>query len=452
MKLFSFISGCLKIAGFNLSCLGGFALRPWLRQKYGPALLLALMAVPQLGHGMNLQEMQQLALDNREIVKKYIINLQKSAEDITKARSGYYPSVDISYQLNSLDEPSATEHDQNSIISGAISLNLFSGFRDKYNLESTQLLGAVEAYRLDGIRQDIQLGVALSYLEVYERKARLKVAQDAYNTLQKVYLDSKGRLEVGLIGENELLKFKVDFDNATIKEKKAQANLTKSIHILSREIGVAVTLADLDFGEFLKAPEPGDLEDSEVKMLECRSEIKALQGLINAAASQVKTQYSAYYPQVNLVGSYSNYDDSYFNGSGDVNEDEFRAQMVLSMNLFNGFSREAGLNKAKLEVSGLEYDMGELVDTLKASLTNLFIDYKVSFENIDVAKENIVHAKENLRITQLKYDEGLERESDLLDAITSLSRAQSNYVAVVKTAFLDHFHIVRMVEEFGVEK
>jgi outer membrane protein len=73
----------------------------------------------------------------------------------------------------------------------------------------------------------------------------------------------------------------------------------------------------------------------------------------------------------------------------------------------------------------------------------------VSLDNINVADENIKHAKENLRVTQLKYNEGLQRESDLLDAITNLSRARYNYVSVNRGAFLNHFQILRMVEGFA---
>ncbi len=424
----------------------------WLRGIiFGLIMPVSLLVLSPQAYTMNLTEMQHMALNNRKLIKKYIVNLEKSDADIIRARGGYFPAVDISYRANSLDEASVTEHEQNSVVYGAVSWNLFSGFRDRYNIESAQLLRTVATYRLKSIRQDLQLQVALRYLDVFESKARLKVAEDAYNTLEKIYLDSKNRLAVGLIGKNELLKFKVDFDNADITLKKAKADLKKRVHLLSREIDAEVELVDLKFGEFLTPPEPGDLKDFEAIMLQKSSELEALRALIAAAAVQVNSGYSAYYPQVNVVGSYSNYDDALVNGSGEVNRDEFRAQLVMSMNLFNGFAREAAIGKAKLEVSGLQYDLLELEDTFKTDLENLFIDYQVSFANITVAKENILHAQENLRITQLKYNEGLQRESDLLDAITSLSRAQYNHMAVVRTVFLNHFRVIRMVEEFSGE-
>ncbi|EKD39977.1 MAG: TolC, partial [uncultured bacterium] len=72
----------------------------------------------------------------------------------------------------------------------------------------------------------------------------------------------------------------------------------------------------------------------------------------------------------------------------------------------------------------------------------------VSLENVEVATRSIEQAQENLRITQLKYDEGLQRESDLLDAITSLSRSRYNHVAVQRTAFANKFRLTRMIDGF----
>jgi outer membrane protein TolC len=293
--------------------------------------------------------------------------------------------------------------------------------------------------------------VALRYLDVYELKANLQVAQDAYLTLKKLYSDGENRLAVGLIDENELLKFKVNLDAADITVKKARADLEKSISLLAKEVSVPVTLNQLKFEEFTNQPPYGEPLESERRMLVDRSELKALREASKAAMMHVKVAESGYYPRVDLVESYTKYDDDYINGHGNIGSrgEDLRTQVVLSMNLFNGKNTESAVGKAKLEVRGLQYDLKEMENNLKTSLKNLYIDYKVSLDNINVAKENIKHAKENLRVTQLKYNEGLQRESDLLDAITSLSRARYNYVSVNRGAFLNHFQITRMMEGFS---
>lgn len=410
---------------------------------------------------VSLAEMQEMALGNRQVIQQFVTEVEKSVEDISLAKAPYYPSVDVGYTFNSLDEASVFEEKENSTIEGSISYNLFAGFRDKYNVESAELLKMVQEYSLAGIKQDLQLNVALAYLAVYERLANKKVAQSAFETLGKVYSDGESRFQVGLIGKNELLKFGVDYDNADITLKAAVAGLKKSINVLSRQVGSRLEFADLDFAEFKELPPLMDKEAYSQTMLETRSEIKALESLVGVSEAQVESEKSDYYPKVDLVGSYRFYDNdnsdsgSFDNeelpaqsDSGSFDDEELRAQLVLSMNLFRGFSTESNVTKAKLSARSGRYELAELKDSFSTDLDNLFIDLEVSLDNVIVATRSIEQAEENLRITQLKYDEGLQRESDLLDAITSLSRAQYNYVTVMRTAFSNNFQIIRMVDGF----
>jgi outer membrane protein len=189
------------------------------------SFVLVLILYSCNAYGIDLNEMQDMALANRKIIQQYVTNLEQSKEDIVLARGSYYPSVDIFYNLNSLDEASIIEARDNSTATGRISWNLFSGFRDKYNLQSAKLLNEVEGDRLNGIKQDIQLDVALAYLSVYERRANRMVAEAAVQTLEKVYHDGESRYQVGLIGKNYLLKFSVDYDKADITEKSAKSGL-----------------------------------------------------------------------------------------------------------------------------------------------------------------------------------------------------------------------------------
>lgn len=412
------------------------------------SFLSALLFCASTAYSMDLAEMQALALQNREVIKKYVTSLEQGEQDVIRAQGGYYPAVDFGYTINRLDEDSSLENKENSVVVGRVSWNLFSGFKDRYGVQAAQLLQQVDEYRLRGVEQDVQLNVALAYLQVYERRANRDVAESAFQTLAKVYRDGESRYQVGLIGKNELLKFRVDYDNADITLKAADAGLKKSVNSLSRAVGAAITLEDLDFQDFASLPPPIELQKYREAMLSGRSEIKALEVLIEATTAQQRGAESGYYPRLDAVGSYRNYDNDFINGSGTVDEDELRGQLVFSVNLFQGYTTDAAVRKAKLATREAGYDLDELRNSLLTELHNLNIDFQVSLENIEVANRSIEQAEENLRITQLKYDEGLQRESDLLDAITSLSRSKYNYVAVLRTAFLNNFQITRMIDGF----
>lgn len=410
-------------------------------------LVIAFLLVAGVGHAATLAELQQQAVENRKIIKKYEATLESNREDVGLARSNLYPSLDLSYIVNALDESSAIENRENSVAVGAITWNLFAGLQDRYRIKSAQLTRRASEFKLEGIRQDIRLNVSLRYLNIYIRKASLQVAQDSYATLEKIYQDAENRFRVGLIKKNELLRFKVDLDNAEITRKKARAELDKSVRLLQREIDAAVLPDQLQFAEFARLPTLKEGSSYEEEMLRNRSEIKALQELALAAEADVKAAYGSLAPRVDIVGSYRKYNDE-FGISGDSTDEELRTELTLSMNIFDGFGKYRRVGKAKRAHDSLRYDLAEIECDLKTQLANLVLDYTVSSENVTVAQSSIEQAKENLRITRMSYKEGLEKESDLLDAITNLSRAKYNYVAAKGEVFANYFKITRAVEGF----
>lgn len=410
--------------------------------------LLAILLLPQVVCAISLEEMQQAALEDRALVKRSLTDIEKSVEDIRIARSGYYPELDVGYRAYTLDEATPSEDTENSIITGAVSWNIFSGFKDKYSIKSAETLRGVENLKLKTVEQNIQLEVALKYLAVFNQKARLKVAQDRNETLQGLYLDSKNRFEVGLIDQNSVLKFKVDYNNADLTVKSEQANLEKAVFELSREVGREIGFDQLDFAEFQKPPKLDQQGELEQIMLSRRSELKVLEGLAEAAEYQVSAQYGDYYPEFDLVGRYARADNSLLNSQGEFNDEELRAEFIMSYNLFKGFNDEAEIARAKADVRSLRYDLNELQNDLTTELKKLIVDYQIALANVDVARDDIAAAEENLRITELKYKEGLQRELDLIDAVSNLTRAQSNFVAVVRSTFENYFRIIRMIEGF----
>lgn len=420
-------------------------------KPYSLVIILLVLCARNL-YAIDLTEMQETALNNRQVVRQYMAILERSEKDIVRARGGYYPSVDLGYTANFLREATVLENKQNSITIGRVSWNLFDGFRDKYTLLSAEKQKEVEQFRLEGVQQDIQLNVALAYLAVFERRANRRVAESAYQTLDKIYRDGETRYKVGLIGKNDLLRFRVDYDNADISLKKADADLQKGVNALSRQVGREIRLSDLDFAEFNNLPPQIDRDEYTRKMLEKRSEINALKAVIAATEASASAAAGAYYPRVDLVGTYKHLDNDVnsidINNTSFINDNELRAQLVVSMNLFQGFTTEATVARAKLETRSAQYQLEELKNDLTTELDNLDIDLQVSLDNVAVAKRSIEQAEENLRITHLKYNQGLQRESDLLDAITKRSRARFNYVSVLRTAFSNNFQLIRMVDGF----
>lgn len=407
-------------------------------------VLLLLLAADCLGAG--LADLQDLAVANRRVVEKYRDNLEKAGQDQIVARSPYYPSVDISYTANLLDDDTITENSENSVVYGAVRWNVFSGWRDRYGLRAVHWQVEAEAGRLNAIKQDIRLKVAQRYLAIFAARANLQVAQDSYSNLGKVFRDGENRFQVGLIRKNDLLKFQVDLDNAGITMKKAEAEVDRDWRLLVREIGAEVNRDEVVFAEFAELPGLVTPEVLELQLLAKRSELQVLARQAAAADEQIGIERASQYPRVDITGSYRRYEDNLFTGLGDNSQEEFRNQLVVSFNLFDGYARKARMAKAGLQARTVRQDLAELQDELLTELRNIYQDFQVAVDNVAAAAAGIGQAEENLRITKLAYDEGLETEANLLSAIAGLSRARYNLAAAKSAVFDNHFRILRTTE------
>ncbi len=396
----------------------------------------------------SLIELQERAVENRKVVEKYRANLQKGELDEGIARNAFLPSADISYTANRLEEDTAVENSENSVFTGIIAYNIFSGFKRRYDLKSAELVKKSRDYELESIIQDINYSVAVRYLDIFGKKNSLKVAQDEYKFLKKRHEDAKSRYGVGLIKKNDLLKISVELDDAQQKMKKAEAEFTKSVNRLEIETDSEVDPGRLSFSEFDQIPGVKNFAFYEPRMLEKRSEIKALEMVLHAREFGVRSARSAYYPSVDVSAAYKKYGDNYVMGQGDKSEDEIRFVLSARMNIFDGFRKGDIVEKAHLDVKIVGYDLYELKQSLRTELKNILLDYDVSLKNLKVAKSSISQAEENMRITDISFKEGVETAADVLDAIYYLSRAKYNFINARNQLFLNYYGLMRMTDDF----
>jgi outer membrane protein len=396
---------------------------------------------------ITLSELQQKGIANRKIIEKYRLAVQQVEESLIISRSPFWPSLDIRYSANALDEDSTTENSKNSELVGSLSYNLFSGFKDRYQTIASDQLKTSKEFQLQDIIQHIKFQVAIRYLDAFKAKNQLTVSSSEVALLRKRYRDAENRYDVGLIRRNELLKLQVQLDDSIQKMKTAEAALQKSIHYLEFETESKLIENDLLFTEFSTLPEVRDLEYYRSLLGTNRSEIKALEALQSSQSYQASSLKSVYYPSVDVSANYTKYGDDFLFGLEEEEEDEIRLTLDVTMNLFTGFKNKAQINRAKLEERLTADDLHELKKRLETELKNALMDLDVARNNLEVAESSVNQAEENLRITDVAFKEGVETATDVLDAVLNLSRAKFNAIHSRSEVFAEYYQLMRLVEE-----
>ncbi|MBF0376703.1 MAG: TolC family protein [Desulfamplus sp.] len=410
-----------------------------------------------------LEELQKQAFEKRDIVKKYLTELENKKEKVKEQKGAFMPSLDIGYTVNILNHDTIMgESKENDTFQSAISWNAFAGFSDYYKLKAAEIMTRYSIEMVESTRQDICLNVALRFLEVYTALENLKVAEDEI----KLYNDRLRQIElkfkVGVLKKSDVLKVKVERDNAIQTERKVRAAVDKSLNQLARESGILINKqstnsllneslksSELDFSLFQILPQKSDYHTLEPLLIKNRSDLNALKQTLEASEMGIKASKAALYPRADISLSYSSHTrDDFFIESMENSGDEVRCQTTISMNLFDGMQKYSKVRQAKFEKKGIQHDIIELESTLKTALQNTLIEAEVAFDNLAVAAAGTKEAEENLRVTDLGFEQGIGTSSDVLDAIYNLSRARFNEINAHTQVFANDFQIKRLTESF----
>jgi outer membrane protein TolC len=68
----------------------------------------------------------------------------------------------------------------------------------------------------------------------------------------------------------------------------------------------------------------------------------------------------------------------------------------------------------------------KVLDGIRLEVKSAYLNLESSSRQIEVAKTAVAQAEENHRLQKLRYQEGVSTATDVLDAVTLLTTAESN--------------------------
>ena len=160
---------------------------------------------------------------------------------------------------------------------------------------------------------------------------------------------------------------------------------------------------------------------------ENRADIKAMHLVSKAYEDMNKADKMAFLPRLNAFGSYEMYDNKLFQG----NANGYLIGAQLSWDIFQGSKRfgKAQKSKAEFEKSKLEYN--QYVSKSNMELNKVKRQLLDAKNRLDLTSLAVEQSKESLRIRKNRFEEGLEKTSDLLIAETQFAQKQLEYYQTI---------------------
>jgi outer membrane protein TolC len=374
--------------------------------------------------------------------------LAKAAEARSdKTQSPFWPSLEAHYSYWHADRDPDLDSRGLSSVNITTSYNLFNGGSDWFRLDAAEHRRTAARWQYRSVTADTVLEVRQAYIEVLRANQNLSTAQKSLELLQRQYHDAELRLEQGLIARNDLLRIAVEKASAQQSLVSAESDLVVARQNLSRVIGTPMDNDEKLTEADLLGETPKGREEMQQTMLTSRSELKYLQSLLAAKASDRKAVRGDLLPEIELSHSYERFGNKGFPDSGDADYDSGSTTMLqASWTIFSGFDTRYELAERKHELLALKEEVRATEDLLILQLAEALEAHRVALTNLETARTSVTQAEENYRVNENRYKAQVATTVDLLDAQEFLTRTRNEEVKAQYDLYTAEAVIDRVLE------
>lgn len=271
------------------------------------------------------------------------------------------------------------------------------------------------------VRNRSALEFTVAYLGLLEADKLLKVAADEVNQYESHHKDTEARYRAGVITRNEVLQAQVLLSDSRQRLLTAQNN--RSIRasqvnsLLLRPLTGAVEAQEVE-----GTPAAGITLEEAWQYAESESpELKEIRAQIQAKKDSISAIRSEYFPNIYVAGGYDYQKNRY-----QVHDDNWSVIAGINLNFSAGGATRAKVLMNEGELRGLTVTGDKLLDLVRLEVQRNYLEYQSSLQKVEVTGTAVAQAEENLRIQRLRYLEGVGTATEVLDAVTLLTTAQTN--------------------------
>lgn len=286
---------------------------------------------------------------------------------------------------------------------------------------SKESLKATEA-NTESIRRVATLEFVTAYFDLLETEKMILVFEKEVESLDAYLNDIDHLYKQGAAVKNDLLPAKVKLADARQKliasrnhKEIAVARLNNILALPLRNNTMArdIEMKNTYFPEIENA---WNIAQSE------RPEVLFYEDQIKASIQTEKAKAVENFPVLFIDGGYDYGQNKY-----QVHEDNMSVSLGAKVNLFDGGASIAELYKERAKQKQLKEEKNKLLEDIKFEVEDSYYGLKDACEKVSVARDALEQAEENVRFYRAKYNAGSATSTDVLEAITLQTRAQTNY-------------------------
>ncbi|MGQ7870140.1 TolC family protein [Sunxiuqinia sp. sy24] len=286
--------------------------------------------------------------------------------------------------------------------------------KNQYEAMALQSNRAHQQIRYEVKRAYFQLELAQSAVNVL--KQSVKVAEEALKL-------TKNNEDQGFVQHTDVLEASVRFEERRNQlneaENQQQAAGEYLAHLLGMDLGTNIQLTD----SMTREPSLFNWNVS-AEQLEQRSDLQAIQKQIEAGENMLRSEKMKFIPRLNAFGAYE-WNDREIIG---MSANNYMVGASLTWDLFSGYKNIGSVQQASSQLDEAEYQYQDYLSQSQMQLNQAKRKLELTFQQIHSSKLAKEQAAESLRIRTNRFEQGLEKTTDLLIAEALASKKNLDYI------------------------
>jgi outer membrane protein TolC len=286
--------------------------------------------------------------------------------------------------------------------------------------------------------------VSNAYYNIIQQQEKVSAFTDALVISQQRLDLAKAQYEVGSGSKLNYLAAQVDYNtdkSALIQQEQLLKNAKTSLNeLLGRNV-----LEDFTVSDTIIVDEKLNYEALRENILQSNPNLLLAQRNRNLAYLDIKALQAQRLPLIGLFTGLGH--TKTVNGAGFLSgqtNDNLNYGITASINIFNGFDQNRRIQNAKIQRDITETRISELRIQLEADLQRAYTNYQNSLNLIDLEKENLEVARQNIDIALERYKLGVSTPLELREVQRNAVASESRLIDAEYGGKLAEIELLRL--------
>lgn len=389
-----------------------------------------------------LQQLIALALANNRDLRVAALAIEKAQSLYQIERAALFPHINANAGYNAALTPgnltsanmnAAGKNRYSHVYSAglgfsAYELDFFGRVHDLKDMVLEQYLSTEEAHR--SMQISLVAEMAMAYLKLSADQGHLLLAEDTLKTQQSAHEMVKRRFEAGVAAQLALSQAEIAVDAAQNDVARYTGMVAQDVNALTLLAGAplpedllpAASVANLQAVRDIPAGLPSDL-------LQNRPDILGAEHQLRAANANIGIARAAFFPSITLtssIGAISNQLSGLFNS----NSRTWLFAPQLNLPIFDWGANQANLKGAQANGKIYLAQYEKTIQVAFREVADALADHGTLGAQLAAQQSMVAAAELSLKLSDARFQNGVDSYLAVLDAQRSLYAAQHNLISL----------------------